>query len=47
MYSLKVEKQGKGKKIVIFKYKCKDGSSHRKQKPDNLILKLTIEAIEA
>ena len=27
----KVEKQGKEKKVTIFKYKAKDGSSHRKQ----------------
>ena len=27
----KVEKQGKEKKITVFKYKAKDGSSHRKQ----------------
>lgn len=43
----KVEKQGKGKKIVIFKYKCKDGSSHRKQGHRQPYTKLTIEAINA
>ena len=43
----KVEKQGKDKKIVIFKYKCKDGSSHRKQGHRQPYTKLTIEAIEA
>lgn len=42
----KVEKQGKGKKIMIFKYKCKDGSSHRKQGHRQPYTKLTVEAIE-
>ena len=27
----KVEKHGKGKKIIVYKYKAKKGSSHRKQ----------------
>ncbi|MEG0315085.1 MAG: 50S ribosomal protein L21 [Erysipelotrichaceae bacterium] len=43
----KVEKQGKAKKIMIFKYKCKDGSSHRKQGHRQPYTKLVIEAIEA
>jgi len=43
----KVEKQGKAKKITIYKYKCKDGSSHRKQGHRQPYTKLTIEAIEA
>lgn len=43
----KVEKHGKDKKITIFKYKCKDGSSHRKQGHRQPYTKLTIEAIEA
>ena len=42
----KVEKQGKGKKIIIFKYKCKNGSSHRKQGHRQPYTKLTVEAIE-
>ena len=42
-----VEKQGKGKKIMIFKYKCKDGSSHRKQGHRQPYTKLTIKAINA
>ena len=29
--SAKVEKQGKAKKIIVYKYKAKKGSSHRKQ----------------
>ena len=43
----KVEKQGKAKKITIYKYKCKDGSSHRKQGHRQPYTKLTIESIEA
>lgn len=43
----KVEKQGKAKKIMIYKYKCKDGSSHRRQGHRQPYTKLTIEAIEA
>ena len=43
----KVEKQGKAKKITIYKYKCKDGSSHRKQGHRQPYTKLIIEAIEA
>lgn len=43
----KVEKQGKEKKVIIYKYKCKDGSSHRKQGHRQPYTKLTVEAIEA
>ena len=43
----KVEKQGKGKKITIFKYKAKKGSSHRKQGHRQPYTKLTITSIEA
>lgn len=43
----KVEKQGKDKKITIFKYKAKNGSSHRKQGHRQPYTKLTVEAIEA
>ncbi len=43
----KVEKQGKAKKITIFKYKAKNGSSHRKQGHRQPYTKLVIEAIEA
>ncbi len=43
----KVEKQGKEKKVTIFKYKAKDGSSHRKQGHRQPYTKLTVEAIEA
>lgn len=43
----KVEKQGKAKKIIIFKYKAKKGSSHRKQGHRQPYTKLTIESIEA
>ena len=41
-----VEKQGKQKKVVTFKYKPKKGS-HRKQGHRQPYTKLTIEAIEA
>lgn len=43
----KVEKQGKDKKIVIFKYKAKNGSSHRKQGHRQPYTKLTVTKIEA
>ncbi len=43
----KVEKQGKQKKIVIFKYKAKKGSSRRKQGHRQPYTKLVIENIEA
>lgn len=43
----KVEKQGKEKKIVIFKYKAKNGSSHRKQGHRQPYTKLTVTKIEA
>lgn len=42
-----VEKQGKAKKIIIFKYKAKKGSSHRKQGHRQPYTKLTINTIEA
>ncbi|HCT63112.1 MAG TPA: 50S ribosomal protein L21 [Erysipelotrichaceae bacterium] len=45
--SAKVEKQGKEKKIVIYKYKPKKGSTHRKQGHRQPYTKLVIEAIEA
>ena len=45
--SAKVEKQGKEKKIVIFKYKPKKGSTRRKQGHRQPYTKLIIEAIEA
>ena len=41
----KVEKQGKGKKIIIFKYKRKKGSSRRKQGHRQPYTKLTVEKI--
>lgn len=43
----KVEKQGKEKKVIIFKYKAKKGSTHRKQGHRQPYTKLVIEAIEA
>lgn len=43
----KVEKQGKGKKITIFKFKAKKGSSHRKQGHRQPYTKLVVEKIEA
>lgn len=43
----KVEKQGKAKKIIVYKYKAKKGSSHRKQGHRQPYTKLTIESIEA
>jgi len=42
----KVEKQGKAKKIVIFKYKPKKGSTRRKQGHRQPYTKLIIETIE-
>ena len=42
-----VEKHGKGKKIVIFKYKPKKGSSHRRQGHRQPFTKCTIKSIEA
>ena len=42
-----VEKQGKGKKIMIFKYKPKSGSTHRRQGHRQPYTKLTIKSIEA
>lgn len=42
-----VEKQGKGKKITIFKYKAKKGSSRRKQGHRQPYTKLTVNKIEA
>ena len=43
----KVEKQGKEKKVIIFKYKPKKGSTRRKQGHRQPYTKLIIEAIEA
>lgn len=42
----KVEKQGKAKKIRIFKYKAKKGSTRRRQGHRQPYTKLTVEAIE-
>lgn len=41
----KVEKQGKGKKIKIFKYKAKKGSTRRRQGHRQPYTKVLIEAI--
>ena len=41
----KVEKQGKAKKIIIFKYKQKKGSTRRKQGHRQPYTKLTVEKI--
>ena len=41
----KVEKQGKAKKIIIFKYKQKTGSTRRKQGHRQPYTKLTVEKI--
>ena len=38
---------GKAKKIIVYKYKAKKGSSHRKQGHRQPYTKLTIESIEA
>ena len=43
----KVEKQGKAKKILIFKYKNKHKSTRRRQGHRQPYTKLTIESIEA
>lgn len=43
----KVLKQGKEKKIIIFKYKQKKGSTRRKQGHRQPYTKLSVEAIEA
>ncbi len=43
----KVEKQGKEKKVIIFKYKQKKGSTRRRQGHRQPYTKLTVEAIEA
>ncbi len=43
----KVLKQGKERKITIFKYKQKNGSSHRKQGHRQPYTKLVVEAITA
>lgn len=42
-----VEKQGKEKKVLIFKYKAKKGSTHRKQGHRQPYTKLTVTKIEA
>ncbi len=44
--SATVEKQGKAKKIIIYKYKAKKGSTHRKQGHRQPYTKLTINKIE-
>ncbi|MFI3284427.1 MAG: 50S ribosomal protein L21 [Erysipelotrichaceae bacterium] len=41
----KVEKHGKDKKIIIFKYKSKKGSTRRKQGHRQPYTKLTVESI--
>ena len=43
----KVEKNGKGKKIDIFKYKAKKGSTYRRQGHRQPYIKLIVEKIEA
>ncbi|MBR2762310.1 MAG: 50S ribosomal protein L21 [Solobacterium sp.] len=43
----KVEKQGKEKKVRIFKYKQKKGSTRRRQGHRQPYTKLTVESIEA
>ncbi|HQB32108.1 MAG TPA: 50S ribosomal protein L21 [Erysipelotrichaceae bacterium] len=42
-----VEKQGRGKKIRIFKYKAKKGSSRRRQGHRQPYTKCTVKTIEA
>lgn len=42
----KVEKQGKQKKIIIFKYKAKKGSTRRKQGHRQPYTKLVVESID-
>ncbi|NBL00293.1 MAG: 50S ribosomal protein L21 [Erysipelotrichia bacterium] len=44
--SATVEKQGKAKKITVYKYKANKGSSHRKQGHRQPYTKLTIDSIE-
>jgi len=44
--SATVDKQGKNKKIIVYKYKAKKGSSHRKQGHRQPYTKLTINSIE-
>lgn len=43
----KVEKQGRGKKIMIFKYVAKKGSTRRRKGHRQPYTKLTVEAINA
>ena len=43
----KVEKQGKGTKITIFRYNSKQGSTRRKQGHRQPYTKLVVESIEA
>lgn len=43
----KVEKQGKEKKVLIFKYKAKKGSTRRKQGHRQPYTKLTVTSIKA
>ncbi|MDR1795428.1 MAG: 50S ribosomal protein L21 [Erysipelotrichaceae bacterium] len=43
----KVEKQGKQKKIIVFKYKPKKGSTRRKQGHRQPYTSLVVETIEA
>ncbi len=42
-----VEKQGKNKKIIVFKYKPKKGSTRRKQGHRQPFTKLAVKAINA
>jgi len=42
-----VDKQGKGRKIMIFKYKPKKGSTRRRQGHRQPYTKLTVKSIEA
>ena len=41
------EKQGKGKKVVIYKYRPRSGSSHRKQGHRQPYTRLVIKSINA
>ena len=43
----KVEKQGRGKKITIYKYVAKSGSSHRKKGHRQPYTRLSVESINA
>ncbi len=45
--SCTVSKQGKDKKIIVFKYKAKKGSTRRKQGHRQPYTKLTVNSIEA